>query len=64
MQKTNEPSKAASYVLNKISDSLEGGTDVKFDKFLSILKNDDDLFHTYIANQIWSDLSRNTTGKV
>ena len=59
-----EHSKAASYVLNKISDSLEGGTDAKLDKFLSILINDDDMFHKYIANQIRSDLLRNTTGKV
>ena len=64
VQKTIEPSKVASHVLNKISDSLEGGTDAKFDKFLSILKNDDDLFHKYIADQIRNDLSRNTTGKV
>ena len=63
---TTEPSKAASYVLNKISDSLEGGTDAKLDKFLSILKNDHDVFHKYIADQIKRDLLRNTTvtGKV
>ena len=64
VQRTIEPSKVASHVLNKISDSLEGGTDAKFDKFLSILKNDNDLFHKYIADQIKNDLSRNTTGKV
>ena len=59
---TVEPSKAASYILEKISASLHGGTDAKFDKFLSILEKRNDLFCTELAEKMKKDLLKNTAG--
>lgn len=57
-----DPTKAASQILEKISDSLKGGMDVVFDDFLSILENND-LFCTRLAEEIRRDLLNNANGK-
>lgn len=62
IQNTVEPAKAASHVLKQISASLQGGTDAKFDQFLSILENKGDLFFAALAKEMKKDLSENTTG--
>ena len=59
---TVEPSKAASYILEKISASLHGGTDAKFDKFVSVLEERNDLFCTELAEKLKRDLLKNTAG--
>ena len=64
VQDTVGPSKVASHILGKISASLQGGTDTKFDGFLSILVNHHDSFCTSLAKQMRSDLLKNTTGTV
>ena len=62
IQNTKEPSKAASHVLEKIYASLQGGTDAKFNGFLSILENHNDSFCTSLAKQIRNELSKSTIG--
>ena len=62
VQQMIEPSKAALHILGKISASLQGGTDVKFDKFLSVLQNYDDSFYITLAKQIRKDLLKSTKG--
>ena len=59
---TVEPSKAASYILEKISASLYGDTDAKFDEFLSILERCNDLFCIELAEKMKKDLLKNTAG--
>ena len=64
VQDTVGPSKVASHILGKISASLQGGTDARFDGFLSILENHHDPFCTSLAKQMRGDLLKSTTGTV
>ena len=63
VQQAVEPTRSASCVLEKISASLQGGIDAKFDKFLFVLANHNDLFCTTLAEQIKRDLLKSTIGK-
>ena len=63
VQQAIEPSISASRILDTISASLQGGTDAKFDKFLSVLENHSDIFCTALAEQIKRGLLSSTTGK-
>ena len=58
-----EPYKQALHVLEKISNSLKGGMDAKFDDFLSVLENYDDHFGLALARQIREGLFKEETGK-
>ena len=64
IQRTNEPSRVASIVLDNIVRSLRAGVTLKFDKFLTILENDEDVCCNDIANQMRGELSENTSGTV
>ena len=63
VQHTVEPSKQALHVLEKISNSLKGGMDAKFDNFLSVLENYGDHFGLALARQIREGLLKRETGK-
>ena len=64
IQRTIEPSRVASIVLDNIVRSLRAGVTLKFDKFLTILENDEDVCCNNIANQMRGELSENTSGTV
>ena len=64
IQRTIEPYRVASIVLDNIVRSLRAGVTLKFDKFLTILENDDDVCCNDIANQMRGELSENTSGTV
>ena len=64
IQRTIEPSRVASIVLDNIVRSLRAGVTLKFDKFLTILENDEDVCCNDIANQMRGELSENTSGTV
>ena len=64
IQRTIEPSRVASIVLDNIVRSLRAGVTLKFDKFLTILQNDEDVCCNDIANQMRGELSENTSGTV
>ena len=64
IQGTIAHSQVTSLVLENIASSLRTGVTLKFDKFLSMLENDDDLCCNVLANQMRGELSQNTTGTV
>ena len=63
VQNTVEPSRAASYVLEKVDSSLKIGVDDVFDRFLSTLENCDNLAYRKLAKQMKEDLLKITIGK-
>ena len=64
IQRTIEHSRVASIVLDNIVRSLRAGVTLKFDSFLTILENDDDVCCNDVANQMRGELSENTSGTV
>ena len=58
-----DPSKAASYVLEKVDTSLNIGVGDAFDRFLSTLENCDYLDYRELAKQMKEDLLISTIGK-
>lgn len=56
-------SSVASYVLEKISTSLEVGIGEIFDKFLSVLKNHGDSLCIKLTEKMIRDLSQDPNGK-
>ena len=64
IQRTIEPSRVASIVLDNIVRSLRAGVTLEFDKFLTILDNDDDVYCNDIANQMRGELLKNISGTV
>ena len=62
VRRADESSKVALCVLEKISTSLKVRTDVKFDKFLSVLEDYNDNACASLAKEIRRDLLKSTTG--
>ena len=62
VKRADESSKVALCILEKISTSLKVRTDDKFDKFLSVLEDHNDIACASLAKEIRRDLLKSTTG--
>ena len=64
IQRTIDNHQVAALVLDKIDRSLKAGVTTLFERFLTILENDDDLCCNNLANRMREEFSENTTGRV